>query len=56
MNAINKAKRFRMAAVEEGEGVKIRTIKEAEAEVHCNNIIERNPLPSFVAPRRHVSR
>jgi len=33
MNEINKAKRLRMAAVDEGEAIKIRAIKEAEAEV-----------------------
>jgi len=32
MNEINKAKRLRMAALDEGEAIKIRAIKEAEAE------------------------
>eukprot|EP00967_Tisochrysis_lutea_P146037 scaffold275023_cov35-Tisochrysis_lutea.AAC.3 len=38
MNEINKARRLRMAAVDEGESVKIRAIKEAEAEASRTEI------------------
>jgi len=44
MNEINKARRLRMAAVDEGESVKIRAIKEAEAEVGAKTSLE-NLLP-----------
>ena len=38
MNEINKMKRLRVAAEDEGEAVKIRAVKEAEAEASRTEI------------------
>lgn len=57
MNEINKAKRLRMAAVDEGEGVKIRAIKEAEAEVDEQHTLQPSPAPlsqAATSSRRHT--
>jgi hypothetical protein len=52
MNEINKAKRLRMAAVDEGEGVKIRAIKEAEAEVRKTTIRQARTRANSSRPQK----